>query len=116
MTTKFIDHRPWGFYEILRDGTDFKIKRIVVYPGKRMSLQRHFYRREHWYILAGEAAVTCRNEQIFMKKGDFIDIPVKVLHRVLNSGTDDLVFIEIQSGEPCREDDIERIEDDYGRI
>ncbi len=111
----FIDHRPWGFYEVLHEGTDFKVKRIVVRPCKRMSLQRHFHRDEHWYILCGEPVIVVGDKHISMKQGDSIDIPAKTLHRMSNPGLEDMVLIEIQRGDSCREDDIERIEDDYGR-
>jgi mannose-6-phosphate isomerase len=110
------DHRPWGYYEVLRGGADFKVKRVVIYPGKRLSLQRHFHRREHWYVLCGEAVITLGDRQFSVKGGGSIDIPEKALHRVLNPGTEDLIFIEVQNGEFCLEEDIERLEDDYGRV
>ena len=116
MCMKMEDHRPWGYYQVLCDETSYKVKRIIVYPGKRLSLQRHLQRNEHWYILAGKALVSCNDQEVHLAKGDSIDIPEKALHRVLNTGLDELVFIEVQRGDYCGEDDIERIEDDYGRI
>lgn len=109
------DHRPWGFYRVLADEPDHKVKRIVVNPGKRLSLQRHQYRKEHWYMLAGHALVTRGEEQIPLKQGDSIDIPKGDLHRIENVGPGDVTFIEVQSGEYFGEEDIERVEDDFGR-
>ena len=101
---------------ILSDEFDHKVKRITVYPGKRLSLQRHRHRSEHWVIIKGTALVTLNNEEIQRTKGESIDIPVGTIHRVKNIGADNLAFIEIQQGDYFGEDDIERIEDDFGRI
>lgn len=110
------DHRPWGYYEVLADEEDHKVKRIVVFPGKRLSLQRHRKRTEHWFILYGRAVVTIDLEELDMKAGQSVDIPPGAAHRILNAGDENLAFIEIQTGEYFGEDDIERIEDDYGRV
>lgn len=110
------DYRPWGNYLVLADEADHKVKRIVVYPGKRLSLQRHQKRKEHWYILSGKARVTRDQEQVFLSPGEAVDIPQGALHRIENVGSNDVLFIEIQSGEYFGEDDIERIEDDFGRV
>jgi mannose-6-phosphate isomerase len=110
------DHRPWGFYQVLADAPDHKVKRIIVFPGKRLSLQRHRLREEHWYILSGLALVTKDTEKIRLAKGEAVDIPKGALHRIENIGLDNVAFIEIQSGEYFGEDDIERIEDDFGRL
>jgi len=109
------DHRPWGFYRVLADEQDHKVKRIVVYTGKRLSLQRHQHRKEHWYLLSGEALVTRGDEKIQLRGGQAVDIPQGALHRIENQGTNPVVFIEVQSGTYFGEDDIERIEDDFGR-
>ena len=109
------DHRPWGFYRVLADEPDHKVKRIIVYTGKRLSLQRHQMRKEHWYILSGQALVTRGEEQIHLTMGQSVDIPQGALHRIENVGPSDVIFIEVQSGEYFGEDDIERIEDDFGR-
>jgi mannose-6-phosphate isomerase len=109
------DHRPWGFYQVLSDKPDHKVKRIVVYPGKRLSLQRHQKRSEHWYILFGQALVTRDEDQLDLKAGDSVDIPKGYLHRIQNPGSKDLAFIEIQTGDYFGEDDIERLADDFGR-
>ena len=110
------NHRPWGYYKVLSDREMYKSKEIVVYPGKRLSLQRHKRRAEHWFIVQGEALMTLDNNQFTLRKGQCIDIPKGSLHRVENSGSILLLFIEVQIGDYFGEDDIERIEDDYGRI
>ena len=110
------DHRPWGYYQILSDEATHKVKRIVVYPGKRLSLQLHKRRSEHWHIVDGEALVTVNEKKITLTCGGSVDIPKEALHRVENIGQRDLSFIEIQRGDYFGEDDIERIEDDFGRI
>ena len=109
------DHRPWGYYTVLSDQADHKVKRIVVYPGQRLSLQRHRHRSEHWYLVSGQALVTLNDHSIPLGRGTAVDIPQGAWHRVQNPGTEDLVFIEVQTGEYFGEDDIERSEDDYGR-
>ena len=109
------DYRPWGMYAVLEDATDHKVKRIVVNPGKRLSLQRHQRRAEHWYVIQGEALVTRGDEEIKVPAGQAVDIPRAAWHRVRNPGKGDLAFIEVQVGEYFGEDDIERKEDDFGR-
>lgn len=109
------DHRPWGYYVVLADEPDLKVKRIVVHPGKRLSLQRHRMRAEHWYVLKGEAVVTRDDKELHLKAGEAIDIPRGAVHRVRNPGRDDMAFVEIQTGDYFGEDDIERLEDDFGR-
>ncbi len=109
------DHRPWGFYQVLSDLPEHKVKRIVVYPGKRLSLQRHRRRCEHWTIVNGTALVTRDTEEMFLKAGESVDIPLGAIHRVFNPGSESLVFIEVQMGDYFGEDDIERLEDDFGR-
>jgi mannose-6-phosphate isomerase len=109
------NHRPWGYYEVLSDEPDHKVKRIVVYPGKRLSLQRHRYRAEHWYIVSGKGIVALNDKNLELGSGQAIDIPRGALHRIHNPGTVNMIFIEIQTGEYFGEDDIERFEDDYGR-
>jgi mannose-6-phosphate isomerase len=114
-TDKAEDHRPWGYYQVLSDEPGHKVKRIIVHPGKRLSLQRHRRRTEHWYILYGEAIVTRNDEQLHLRSGESIDIPQGAIHRVMNPGTENMAFIEVQTGDYFGEDDIERLEDDYGR-
>ena len=109
------DHRPWGYYLILADEPDHKVKRIVVFPKQRLSLQRHLHRMEHWYIVHGQAVITLNNEEIPLKTGQAVDIPQGAWHRIMNTGNENLIFIEVQTGGYFGEDDIERSEDDYGR-
>lgn len=108
-------HRPWGFYENLAGGTDHKVKRITVYPGKRLSLQSHGRRAEHWYIVDGEALFTLNEKVMRVQAGEAVDIARGDRHRIENAGTANLVFIEIQTGDYFGEDDIIRYEDDFGR-
>lgn len=113
--TKREDHRPWGFYEVLSDEKNHKVKRITVYSGARLSYQRHARRAEHWYIVQGEAQVTLDGKEISLKAGEAVDLPRGTWHRIRNVGPENLVFIEVQTGDYFGEDDIERAEDDYGR-
>ena len=107
--------RPWGRYEVLQESPSHKVKCIYVKPNSRLSYQRHQKRAEHWFIVSGIATVTL--EGVVFKKiaGETVDIEIGALHRVENKGTQELVFIEVQTGTYFGEDDIERIEDDYAR-
>ena len=109
------DHRPWGFYTVLADESDYKVKRIVVFPGQRLSLQKHKKRSEHWYVLSGKSIVTLDGQRLNKKNGESVNIPCGSVHRIENPGTENLSFIEIQTGEYFGEDDIQRLDDDYGR-
>ena len=109
------DERPWGSYTVLANEGDHKVKRIVVSPGKRLSYQRHAQRAEHWFIVRGQAVVTLDGGQLDRGIGDAIDIPQGAAHRIENVGAEDLVFIEVQHGDYFGEEDIERLEDDFGR-
>jgi mannose-6-phosphate isomerase len=109
--------RPWGNYTVLDDDApDHKVKRLVVHPGKRLSYQKHAKRGEHWFIVSGTAHVTLDGEVIEVGPGQAIDIPQGSAHRVANEGTDDVVLIEVQHGTYFGEDDIVRLEDDFGRV
>jgi len=110
------DHRPWGYYTVLADEEDHKVKRICVRPGGRLSLQRHRRRQEHWHLVAGEAVATLDGREIPLWSGQSLDIPRGAAHRLRNAGETEAAIIEIQTGEYFGEDDIERIEDDYGRV
>ena len=110
------EYRPWGFYEVLLDEKDHKVKRITLDPGGRLSLQRHKHRSEHWCVVSGVCTVTVDAEQKQLLAGEAIDIPQGSIHRIANNGNDKLVYIEIQLGDYFGEDDIERLEDDYGRV
>jgi mannose-6-phosphate isomerase len=107
--------RPWGSYVVLDEAADHKLKRIVVLPHKRLSLQTHRLRSEHWFVVRGIGVVTVGDTTVGVGAGDAVDIGVQVAHRVENTGDDDLVFIEVQHGESFSEDDIVRLEDDFGR-
>jgi mannose-6-phosphate isomerase-like protein (cupin superfamily) len=109
------DVRPWGSYTVLDDSETHKVKRIEVQPDKRLSYQRHSRRAEHWYVVSGTAEVTLDGDVHRLGAGSAIDIPLKAAHRIANPGNEPLVFIEVQRGDYFGEDDIERLEDDYGR-
>jgi mannose-6-phosphate isomerase len=110
------DRRPWGTYEVLDEGDLFKVKRIEVLSGKRLSYQKHSKRAEHWFVVAGEAKVTFDDCDIKVPAGEAIDIPIGSAHRVENEGSETLVFIEVQRGSYLGEDDIVRLQDDFGRV
>jgi mannose-6-phosphate isomerase len=113
--TEFSD-RPWGGYTVLDESAaDHKVKRLVVHPGKRLSYQRHAHRSEHWFLVSGTARVTLDDTVTELGPGQAIDIPLNAAHRIANCGDDDVVFIEVQRGTYFGEDDIIRIEDDFGR-
>ncbi len=112
--------RPWGYYLVLMEDDGYKVKQFVVHPGKRLSLQKHRRRAEHWQVVRGSAIITVGTEPdklitINLSPGGYIDIPLGAYHRVESVGIEDLVFIEVQMGDYVGEDDIERIEDDFGR-
>ena len=109
------DERPWGNYTVLDDAADHKVKRIVVTPGKRLSYQTHAQRAEHWFVVRGTGTVTLDGTDIEVAAGTAVDIPTGAAHRIANGGTEDLVFIEVQHGQYFGEDDIVRLEDDFGR-
>ena len=108
--------RPWGFYEILDSQEDFKVKRITVLPGKRLSYQSHQKRAEHWFAVKGSGTVTLDDENFEYLPGKSFDIEIGQKHRISNTGDEDLVFIEVQTGTYFGEDDICRFDDDFGRI
>ncbi len=107
--------RPWGSYTVLEEGERYKIKRITIKPGKRLSLQRHYHRSEHWVVVKGTAKVYYDGKEILLRPGESTFIPAGIFHRLENPGKVELEVIETQIGEYLEEDDIERIEDDYGR-
>ncbi len=109
------NHRPWGYYENLDECADHKVKRIVVDPGKRLSLQKHKRRAEHWFIVSGEGIMTLGDTEMTVTNGQSIDIAVGAIHRIMNPGSAPLVFVEVQMGDYFGEDDIIRLEDDFGR-
>ena len=110
------DIRPWGRYVVLEEGAGYKVKRIEVNPGQRLSLQSHRHRQEQWTVVRGRALVTRGRDEHPLAPGESIQIPRETLHRVANPGADRMVFIEVQTGDYLGEDDIIRYEDDYNRI
>lgn len=109
------DERPWGRYEVLEESPGFKVKRLEVKPGERLSLQRHSRRSEHWVVVEGIADVVCGDRELQLKTGEHIHIPPGTNHRLGNSTKTGLALIEVQLGDYLGEDDIVRLEDDYER-
>ena len=108
-------YRPWGSYTILEQGPRYKIKRVVVNQGEKLSLQTHSHRSEHWVVVKGTAKVTIGGEEIFVHENESAYVPKSTLHRLENAGKIPVEIIEVQNGEYVEEDDIERFDDDYGR-
>ncbi len=110
------DVRPWGSFTVLDDqASNFKVKQLIVEPNKRLSYQKHAHRSEHWFIVSGVATVILDGREITLEPGQSVDIPVGTAHRCENHGDDQVVFIEVQTGTYFGEDDIVRLEDDFGR-
>lgn len=109
-------HRPWGTYTVLEDTPGYKIKRIVVQPGKRLSLQKHFHRSEHWIVVGGTATVTVGDQTQIIRPNESTYIKMGEIHRLANEGKIPVVLIEAQVGEYTGEDDIVRISDEYNRV
>jgi len=109
-------YRPWGFYETLIHGERFQVKRLVVSPGCKLSLQKHFHRAEHWVVVNGSALVTRDNETMLVRENESIYLPLGCVHRLENPGKIPLALIEVQSGAYLGEDDIVRIDDVYNRV
>ena len=107
--------RPWGTYEVLEEGGNFKIKKIIVKPQKSLSLQSHEHRSENWVVIKGIATVTCDNKKTDLFVGQSTFIPAKTKHRLQNFTNSDVEIIEVQTGNYLGEDDITRYEDDWGR-
>jgi mannose-6-phosphate isomerase len=107
--------RPWGSYTVLAEGESFKVKTIEVRPQQRLSYQRHARRSEHWFVVAGEGVVTLDGNRVEVRAGDAVDVSRGTAHRIHNTGVVPLVFVEVQHGDYFGEDDITRLDDDYGR-
>src|SRR2546422_10949824 len=114
-TSPKFDQRPWGTFTVLDEEDGFKVKRIEVLPGKRLSYQKHAQRAEHWVVVQGTAKVTLDDREFIVNAGEAIDIAIGSAHRVENPGEPALVFIEVQRGNYLDEDDIVRLQDDFGR-
>lgn len=108
-------NRPWGYFEILAEGPAFKVKRLMVKPGAKLSLQKHQHRAEHWVVVAGLAEVINHDQTIHLSRNQSTYIPKNTLHRLTNNGTEPLYVIEVQSGDYLGEDDIQRFDDLYAR-
>jgi mannose-6-phosphate isomerase-like protein (cupin superfamily) len=107
--------RPWGWYINVKQEKNFKIKHICVYPEKRLSLQSHCRRSEHWVIVKGNAIVQVGKDEHCLHTNQSVYIPKETLHRITNSGLENMEFVETQIGDYLEEDDIIRYEDDFGR-
>jgi mannose-6-phosphate isomerase len=110
------EERPWGNYTVLHTDDNCQVKKLVVDPGKRISLQSHEFRAEHWFIVSGQGTAELDGNEIVVNPGDSVDIPIGSKHRILCSSNESLVFIEVQTGSSFVEADIIRYEDDFGRI
>ncbi len=110
-----VGERPWGTYTVLEENKSYKIKRIEVLPGQRLSLQMHHHRSEHWIVVSGTAKVTCGDRETIVNVNESTFIPIGYTHRLENPGVIPLIIIEVQSGEYLGEDDIVRFQDDYQR-
>src|SRR4051812_14040443 len=115
LTSLESETRPWGSWHVIDVGEGYKIKRIQVTPGCRLSYQFHQHRSEHWIVIAGEATCTIDDETRMVKAGQCATVAVGAKHRLANEGIEELVIIEVQRGAYTGEDDIVRLEDDYGR-
>ncbi|ERN42720.1 mannose-6-phosphate isomerase [Rubidibacter lacunae KORDI 51-2] len=109
------EQRPWGSFTVLDEGRGYKLKRIVVKPGHRLSLQMHHHRSEHWIVVSGTAKVTCGDCEVVLATNQSTYVPQCTTHRLENPGVIDLILIEVQNGEYLGEDDIVRFQDDYAR-
>lgn len=108
-------HRPWGWYDSIDEGSNFKVKRIMVKPGASISLQKHHHRAEHWIVVKGRGQVTCDDQVLELGPNQSTYIPLGSVHRLANPGQEPLEIVEVQSGSYLGEDDIVRFEDHYGR-
>ena len=107
--------RPWGAYTVIHTADDHQVKTITVAPGRRLSYQTHARRSEHWYVVSGAGVVTLNGADVVVEAGSSVDVPVGAPHRVANTGDVPLQFIEVQRGDYFGEDDIVRLDDDFGR-
>jgi mannose-6-phosphate isomerase len=110
------EERPWGNYTVLYTDETCQVKKLVLNSGKRISLQSHEFRAEHWFIVSGQGTAELDYKEIEVGPGDSIDVPIGSKHRITNNSSDPLVFVEVQTGTSFAEEDIVRYEDDFGRI
>jgi mannose-6-phosphate isomerase len=109
------EQRPWGSWHVIDVANGYKVKRIHVNPGARLSLQSHVHRSEHWVVIQGQATCEIDGTETIVQHGESIDVPLGAKHRLGNQGTEELIIVEVQLGSYTGEDDISRYEDDYGR-
>jgi mannose-6-phosphate isomerase len=109
------ERRPWGGFDVLADDATHKVKRLTVDPGQRLSYQRHAHRSEHWFVVHGEGTATVDGVALSVGPGVAVDVPRGAAHRIENTSTVPLVFVEVQHGTSFEEDDVVRLDDDYGR-
>ncbi len=110
------EERPWGNYTVLYTDETCQVKKLVLNPGKRISLQSHEFRAEHWFIVSGQGTAELDYKELKVGPGDSIDVPIGTKHRIASNSSDPLVFVEVQTGTSFAEEDIVRYEDDFGRI
>jgi mannose-6-phosphate isomerase-like protein (cupin superfamily) len=110
------EERPWGSYTVLHTDETCQVKKLIVNPGKRISLQSHQFRAEHWFIVSGHGTAELDGNLISVEPGHAIDVPIGSKHRISCGDSDPLIFIEVQTGSSFAEDDILRYADDFGRI
>jgi mannose-6-phosphate isomerase-like protein (cupin superfamily) len=109
------EKRPWGSWQVLDQGDGYKVKRILVDPFHRLSYQTHALRAEHWVVVSGTATCVVDGQTVVAQCGDCVDVPIGAAHRICNEHDQELVIIEVQRGAYTGEDDIVRLDDDYGR-
>ena len=109
------EERPWGSWHVIDEGDGYKVKRIHVTPGQRLSYQTHEHRSEHWVVISGTATCVVDGDTVVAEAGNSVDIAQGAAHRITNAHDEELVIIEVQRGDYTGEDDICRLEDDYGR-
>lgn len=110
-----LENRPWGCYEILFEDETYKVKKLIINPNKRLSLQTHEHRSEHWVVVKGTIKVRIGDNEQILTKNESAYVPRKMLHRIENEGFEESIVVETQVGDYLGEDDIVRYEDDYGR-
>ena len=110
------EERPWGSWHVVEVGDGYKVKRIVVKPHSRLSYQTHEHRSEHWVVVTGIATCVIEGETVVVGPGESVDVGVQHAHRICNEHDEELVIIEVQRGPYLGEDDIVRLQDDYGRL
>jgi mannose-6-phosphate isomerase-like protein (cupin superfamily) len=109
------EERPWGSYTVLQTDSKYQVKRLLVNPGMRLSLQSHKFRSEHWFIVSGAGLIQLDDKYIDVEQGDSVDVPIGAKHRIACTSDQPLIFIEVQTGISFEENDITRHDDDFGR-